>query len=641
MAYKSLREFCEILEKKGELIRVSEKADTRLEISEIADRMSKSEGGGKALLFENTGYDFPVLINMLGSHKRMLAALNVESYDLKADEISSLFKKMSGPQKSLKDKLSLLPELSRIASFMPGKQRRKAACKEIISLEPDLNKFPILTTWPNDAAPFITLPQVITKDPDTGTRNVGMYRMQVIDGQTTGMHWHKHKVGARHYNAYKKRGERMPVAVALGGDPLLTFSAVAPLPDNIDEYMLAGFLRKKKVKMVKAETQNIEVPADADIIIEGYIDPEEELFWEGPFGDHTGFYSLADWYPKFHITAISHRKDAIFPATTVGIPPMEDAYISKAIERIFLAPIQLTMLPEMSDMDIPVVGVSHNLTIAAIEKSFSGHAHKVSNALRGAGQMMFNKILVVTDKDAPIHNYKVLARELSQKIDPEQHISFSKGPLDVLDHSSAKFAFGSKMTIDGTTKYEDEIINPFEQTNWKKATESIRENSKKHPEIKQVNTKLLEEGISAIIISAEKTKAFDFRAFADKLSREEGFNAVKLILLIEHPADAEDIELASWLAANNIEPLRDCYVLKKTDRNKTSQIFIDGTRKTKQSDNFTRDWPNVVTMDEATIKKVNEKWNLYDIGPFKASPSLKYMPLKLNDDAVADKNELN
>lgn len=639
MPYNSLTDFCNALEKEGELIRITEPVSLNLEISEIADRMAKSPGGGKALLFENTGRQFPVLINLLGSHRRMLKALGTETYDNKANEINRLFKKMAGPQKNLKEKLSLLPELSKIASFMPGKHKFKSApCREAVMPKPDLRKFPVLKTWPNDAAAFITLPQVITKDPETGIRNVGMYRMQIIDEKTTGMHWHKHKVGARHYNAYKKRGKKMPAAVALGGDPLLAFSAVAPLPDNIDEYMLAGFLRNKKVKMVKALTQDIEVPADADIILEGYIDPGEELFWEGPFGDHTGFYSPADWYPKFHITAITHRKNAVFPATVVGIPPMEDAYISKAIERIFLAPIQLTMLPEMADMNIPEAGVSHNLTIAAVNKSFSGHAHKVSNALRGAGQMMFNKILVVTDKDAPIHNYKKLAQEISPKIDPEHDITFSKGPLDVLDHASGVFAYGSKMTVDATTKYDDEIINPPTPVNLYESTQSIQKLTENIDEIQALNSGLLQKGISVIFISIKKTTQFRFKDFAEKLSQEKALSAVKFIILTEHPADPDDYETVIWLTANNIEPMRDCIVFGNTQDKAVSQIIIDGTRKTKENDKFERDWPNVITMDEATIKKTDEKWKAYNIGEFIQSPSLKYIPLKINDSAIAEKN---
>ncbi len=639
MTHCSLVDFCKTLEKQNELIRIKTAVSTNLEIAEIADRMSKSKDGGKALLFENTGTNFPVLINMLGSHRRMQSSLYTDDYDKAASEINRLFKKMTSPKNNLREKVLMLPELLRLAKIMPGKNKGKAPCKEVIIKNPDLSILPILKTWPEDAAPFITLPQVITQDPETGIRNIGMYRMQVVDNKTTAMHWHKHKVGARHYKEYKKRGKKMPIAVALGGDPVMTFAAVAPLPDNVDEYMLAGFLRKQKIKMVKAETQNIEVPADADIVIEGYVDPAEEMFFEGPFGDHTGFYSLADFYPKFHVTAITHRKNAIYPATVVGIPPMEDAYISKAIERIFLPPIQLTMLPEMTDMDVPVSGVSHNLTIASIDKSFAGHAQKVGNALRGAGQMMFNKILIITDKDDPIHDYKALAKIISPRIDPELDIAFSKGPLDILDHSSNVFAYGSKITIDATTKFSEEKSDrKMLEINLLETAKQVEQSVKNIEEIVDFNTNLLKDGIPVLCFSVTKSDEFEFEKFVKKISKQSGFSEVKFVLITEAPVDTSDIEVVSWIIGNNIDPLRDAVILPAKDGNSTGQIYIDGTRKRKNSDNFKRDWPNVVTMDSETIAKVDENWGKYEIGDFLPSPSLKYIPLKINDLAVAEKN---
>jgi 3-octaprenyl-4hydroxybenzoate decarboxylase (EC 4.1.1.-) len=275
---------------------------------------------------------------------------------------------------------------------MPKVKSGKGECQEVVMTNPDITKLPVITCWPKDGGPFVTLPVIHTKDPNTKTRNVGMYRMQVFGPTLTGMHWHKHKVSARHFNEYKKLKKRMPVAVALGGDPVYAYSATAPLPENVDEYMLAGFLRKKRVELVKCITQpEIEVPADADFVIEGYVDPEDELIWEGPFGDHTGYYSLPDWYPRFHITAVTHKKNAVYPATIVGIPPQEDAWLGKATERIFLAPIKMTMVPEIVDMDMPVEGVFHNLVIARINKEYAGQGQKVMNAMWGAGQMMFNK----------------------------------------------------------------------------------------------------------------------------------------------------------------------------------------------------------------------------------------------------------
>mgnify|MGYP006286040397 FL=1 len=406
MAYTSLNSFIDQLEKAGELIRIKEFVNPQLEITEITDRFSKQGDGGKALLFENNGTNFPLLINAFGSSRRMNLALGVDSLDNIGKRIEDLLVEVTSPKASFMDKLKLLPTLKNISNFMPRKRKGKGKSQEVLMDPADMSKLPVLTCWPSDGGPFVTLPMVITKDPENNIRNVGMYRMQVFDKDLTGMHWHKHKVGARHFEAYKRLKKKMPVAVALGGDPALTYAATAPLPDNIDEFLLAGFLRNKPVDMVKAVSQDIDVPADADIIIEGYIDPEEDFIWEGPFGDHTGFYSLADWYPKLHITAITHRKDAVYPATIVGIPPMEDAWIAKATERIFLSPIKFAFLPEIIDIDMPAEGVAHNLVIVKIKKSYPGQAIKAAHALWGAGQMMFTKVMIVVDEQFnAIHNY--------------------------------------------------------------------------------------------------------------------------------------------------------------------------------------------------------------------------------------------
>ncbi|WP_232517092.1 menaquinone biosynthesis decarboxylase [Chitinophaga sp. MD30] len=413
MAYKHLKHFIDTLEQAGELIRIKTYVSPELEMAEITDRVSKMPGGGKALLFENTGYDFPVLINSMGSNKRMCLALGVNHLDDVAHEIEALFKLISKPKEGILDKLSMLPKLGQFASWLPKVVSGRGACQEVVMKDPDLHKLPVMTCWPKDGGPFITLPVIHTKDPNTGSRNVGMYRMQVFGKDLTGMHWHKHKVSAKHFSEYKKLHKRMPVAVILGGDPVYTYSATAPLPENVDEYMLAGFLRKRKVELVKCITQpELEVPADADFVIEGYVEPHEELIWEGPFGDHTGYYSLADWYPRFHVTAITHRKDAVYPSTIVGIPPQEDAWIGKATERIFLAPIKMTLVPEIIDMEMPVEGVFHNLVISKIQKDYAGQAQKVMNAMWGAGQMMFNKILVVADEHTDIHDYRKLAQDV-------------------------------------------------------------------------------------------------------------------------------------------------------------------------------------------------------------------------------------
>ena len=360
--FKNTQHWIKTLEEAGELVRIKEYVNPLLEIAEITDRISKHDG--PALLFENTGTQFPVLINSMGSEKRMAMALGVKNLDDIGREIEKLFQQIAGPKESILDKLKLLPTLNSIGSWMPKVISGKGDCQQVIIHQPDITKFPVLKCWPEDGGPFLTLPIIHTKDPHTGIRNVGLYRMQVFSAALTAMHWHRHKVSARHFNEYKKLGQKMPVVVALGGDPAYSYCATAPLPDGVDEYMLAGFLRRKKVELVQCLTQDAQVPADADIIIEGFIDPAEEYILEGPFGDHTGYYSLADYYPRFHITCITHRKDAVYPATIVGIPPQEDAWLGKATERIFLMPIKMTMVPEIIDMNLPVEGVFHNLVVS-------------------------------------------------------------------------------------------------------------------------------------------------------------------------------------------------------------------------------------------------------------------------------------
>jgi len=634
MPYKSTREFIANIENAGELLCIKTKVNPYLEIAELADRQSKQPGGGKALLFENTGTDFPVLINGLGSDKRILKALNVNNYDDIAKEITDLLKNVSGPKKNLFEKLKLLPEFKKIASYIPKTKSGRGACQEVVMPEPDLSKLPVLTTWNRDGGPFITFPQVITKDPITGIRNVGMYRMQVLDKTTTGMHWHKHKTGERHFSEYKKLGQRMPVAVALGADPALTYAATAPLPDNIDEYMLAGFLRKKKVELVKALTQDIYVPADADFIIEGYVDPTEDKVWEGPFGDHTGFFSLADWYPKFHVTCITHRRDAVYPATVVGVPPMEDVYIAKATERIFLAPIQLTMVPEMQDMNLPVAGVAHNISISSIEKSFPGQALKAMNSLWGAGQMMFNKIQIITDMSSNVHDYLQVAQTVSAHCEPFYDIQFLRGPMDVLDHSSSKFAFGSKLGIDATRKFQEEIAEKRPEITLTNVNIDSEKIQSKYKEIKKINANLLNKNISAVLISVEKNKEFHVKELSEKLFAEADFARVKFIAFVDFPADANNVELCTWLIAGNLEPLRDCFVFEAKSENEVSHIALDGTRKRADIDNFKRDWPDIVTADDDTIELVNKRWAEYGIGEFIASPSLALKHLALSKTAI-------
>jgi 4-hydroxy-3-polyprenylbenzoate decarboxylase len=638
MAYKNQQHFIDALEKANELVRIKVFVDPKLEMAEITDRMSKQPGGGKAILFENTGYDFPVLMNAYGSNKRMCMALGVDHLDDVAKEIESLFHLLASPKESIIDKLKLLPKLGQFASWMPKVRSGRGECQEVIMATPDISKLPVITCWPKDGGPFVTLPVIHTKDPKTNTRNVGMYRMQVFTPTMTGMHWHKHKVSAKHFNAYKELGKRMPVAVALGGDPVYAYSATAPLPENVDEYMLAGFLRKKKVELVKCITQpEIEVPADADFIIEGYVDPNDEPVWEGPFGDHTGYYSLPDWYPRFHITAITHKRNPVYPATIVGIPPQEDAWLGKATERIFLAPIKMTMVPEIIDMEMPVEGVFHNLVITKIKKDFAGQGQKVMNAMWGAGQMMFNKILVITDEGSSITDYRELAKHVFQQLNVATDVYFSQGPMDVLDHSCSKMGFGGKMCIDGTRKMEEETETRWLNDNIPATlTEALLVG--KFPEIKGANLSLIQQGIPCVIVSIEKSRRNHIRETHEQIVKMNETEGVKMILYVEHTVDAMDITTALWRFCNNLDPRRDSFISERASQRDASKYFacmgLDGTRKTKEFDDFYRDWPNIIVANDETIAAVDQKWESLNIGAFIPSPSLKFREQMYGEEAV-------
>ncbi|SMC78025.1 menaquinone biosynthesis decarboxylase [Sporomusa malonica] len=456
MAYNDLREFIAALESRGWLKRISQPVDCELEITEITDRVSKMQGDKNvALLFENVkGYDMPVLMNAFGSMERMALALGVDQIDDIAQEIRQILKL---PYISLQNKLELfkiIPSAKRAINF--PKYVKNAPCKEVIIKDkPSLDKFPILKCWPGDAGRFITLPLVFTKNPQNGKRNVGMYRLQVFDNQTTGMHWHIHKNGAENYRAHRELGkDKIEVAVAIGGDPAITYSATAPLPRDIDEMVFAGFLRKKSVEMVKCETVDIEVPAGSEIVLEGYVNMDE-LKVEGPFGDHTGYYSLADNYPVFHITCITHRKKPIYPATIVGKPPMEDCFLAKATERIFL-PVLQTQLPEIVDINLPLEGVFHNCAVVSIKKSYPQHAKKVMHAIWGMGQMMFTKMIIVVDAHVNVQDMNEVWWRVFNNIDARRDIVMVDGPLDVLDHSSPMPNWGTKVGIDATKSWREE-----------------------------------------------------------------------------------------------------------------------------------------------------------------------------------------
>ena len=453
MAHDDLRDFIRALEKNKELKRISFEVDPRLEITEFADRSVKN--GGPALLFENPkGSNVPVLINSFASMRRMEIALEVDSVDTVAARIVE-YLEMRMPE-GLINKLKMLPKLADIGAFFP-KTVAKGPCQEVVKHEGfSLHDYPVLTCWPDDGGPYITLPMVFSRNPDTGKRNCGMYRLQVYDERTTGMHWQTHKQGAEHYRRRLAEGKsaRMDVAVAIGSDPATMYSAILPLPPDLDEMMIAGFLRGSPVEMVKCQTVDLEVPANAEIVLEGYVELGE-LRTEGPFGDHTGYYSLADEYPVFHVTCVTQRKQPVYATTIVGPPPMEDFYMGKAIERIFL-PLMRLQIPEVRDMCMPAEGIFHNMMLVSIRKSYPGHARKVMSAVWGLGQAMFTKCIVVVDEDVDVQNVSEVAWRALNNIDPERDIQFTMGPIDSLDHASRLVNYGSKMGIDATKKWPGE-----------------------------------------------------------------------------------------------------------------------------------------------------------------------------------------
>ena len=453
MPYRDLREFIQRLEKEGELKRISAEVDPVLEITEITHRVTRA--GGPALLFERPkGSKHPLLINMLGSERRVNLALEVHALDEVAARIRG-FLDMQAPQ-GLFDKIKMLPKLAELGSFFP-KTVKTGPCKEIIETDKlDLSKFPILKCWPQDGGRFITWPLVITKNPETGKRNVGVYRMQVFDERTTGMHWQTQKHGAEHFRrarAADPKG-RIEVAVAIGADPVTCLAGILPIPPDLDEMMFAGFLRREPVDLVPCETIGLEVPANAEIVLEGYVNLGE-LRKEGPFGDHTGFYSLEGEYPVFHVTCVTHRKDPIYLTTIVGPPPQEDYYMGHAVERVFL-PVMKMQYPEIVDISMPAEGIFHNLMIVAIRKSYPGHARKIMNAIWSLGQAMFTKVIVVVDHDVNVQDYKEVVWKTLCAIDPERDAQFMFGPMDTLDHAARMQDFGSKMGIDATRKWPSE-----------------------------------------------------------------------------------------------------------------------------------------------------------------------------------------
>lgn len=611
--YRSLATYLERLEREGELVRVKVPVSTEYEIAEITDRLSKTPGGGPALLFEQTGSDFPVVTNMMGSDRRMALALGVERLEEIGERIDSLLKQATTPPDGLWGKLKMLPLLAEVSRWMPRTRKGRGAVQEVVwqGDEVDLTKLPILKCWPCDGGRFVTLPMVNTIDPETGIRNVGMYRMQLFDRNTTGMHWHLHKTGARHYEAYKHLGRKMPVTVALGGDPAYTYAATAPMPDNMDEYLLAGFLRRKPVTLVKSLTNDLFIPEDCDFVIEGYVDPAEEKVVEGPFGDHTGFYSLTDRYPRLHVTAITHRRAAVWPATIVGVPPQEDAYIAKATERIFLAPIRLAVQPEVRDLWMPTAGTAHNLAVVSIDHRYEGQARKVAQGLWGAGQMMFNKYLMVTSSACDIRSLDSLAA-LIRRVNPVRDIHFGEGVLDVLDHATATCGYGGKAFLDAS---RIDPATPEPKITLPRSYEPVGG-------VQLVNTAFVERW-STLVLYADRDcyDEVDVPAYLER----NNLRGIHFVLLFDYRAAGfmNDEDLL-WLAAANTDPGRDVSLWE-------GSLIVDARSKRPGVGKNPARFPNIVTSIPETIHRVDERWSEYGLGELVPSPSRRYRKLWLSD----------
>lgn len=612
----ALRAYLEELDKRNDLVRIDCACSPTLEIGEIAHRIMSQRDGGKALLFSNTGTPFPLSINLYGSAQRMLTMLRCSSYEELAQRIDEFIDTLTAQPKSLRSKLALMSQLARLSCIAPKRSRRSAPCQEVVMEMPDLTKLPALKCWPADAAPFITLPMVITEHPTTGIRNVGMYRMQIIDSTHAAMHWHVHKTGAAHYRAYQAMGKPMPIAVALGGDPLLAYCATAPLPEGVDEWLMAGFLRGKRVRLAAAKTVPLLVPAEADFIIEGYVDTSQELFLEGPFGDHTGFYSLPDYYPTLRVTAITHRRDAIYPATIVGVPPMEDAQIALATERIFNVPLRKTLAPEIVSFSLPTAGVAHNLSVAAVRNLYPAQAERLANLFWSTGQLMFTKYLLVVDEVINPSDWRVVLYLAAKAAHDHARFYHGYGPLDVLDHSSPKPCEGGKLLLDARG-IAVELTNDDRLSLQGKTLASGRRVGLLS--LGSVDVACVMPTHDAVTPLHELGQAF------------LGDVTAPFVVFVDANAPWRNPYLLLWLALANCAPDVDMHHVRLASGGYV--LLCDARMKCGWAGR--RPWPNPVASENSTIKGVDEKWPALGLGDFIPSPSLVVKGYQMGEDAVA------
>lgn len=579
MTYKDLPHYLEALHHNHLIHTIDCEVDPELEITEIADRVSKKYG--KALLFTSVkGSKYPLVINAMGTYERLNLGLGVNDLDEIATQIED-YMNLSA-YVTLKGKIMAIPKLAPLPFIFPRKVKN-APCQQVIE-EPDLDTLPIIKCWPQDGGKYITLPLVFTKDPETGQQNVGMYRLQVYDHKTTGMHWHLHKDGKEIYEKYRRSGKKMPVSVAIGCDPATIYAATAPLPKMIDEMIFAGYLKKRPIELTKCITNDLYVPAHAEFILEGYVDLDDRRL-EGPFGDHTGYYSLSDYYPVFHIEKMTRKHHPIYPTTIVGKPPMEDCYLGKATERIFL-PLMKVQCPELMDIDFPLEGVFHNCAIVSIKKAFPLHGNKILYALWGLGQMMYTKMIIVVDNGVNVHDYAAVARAILQHVTLSNHLVISEGPLDALDHASNRAFQGFRLGVDATAKL------PLES---KGLTQSLAALDFTDPANVQIIPFSKKEGQTAL----------DFlRSHATPLA------GPRFMILVDEWIDPHNYSTVTWKIFNNIDPMRDMVIHPRSDG--SLFVGIDATKKGPE-DGLLRPWPDDITMSPEMIVKVNERWTDYGI----------------------------
>jgi len=600
MSYKNLSEFVKTLESRQELIRIKAPVSSHLEITEIADRMSKTEAGGKALLFERvTGSPFPLLLNAFGSERRLALALETEDLAEPGKRLQRLLDQ--DVPKTIRGKIHLFQQALELSRYLPRVLKGShPPCQEVIYRDDDvdLSLLPVLHCWPQDGGPFITLPVVFAKDLHSGKRNVGMYRMQIYDKNTTGMHWHIHKDGAHFFRDYEKKQQRMEVAVAIGTEPALTYAATAPVPRGLDELLLAGFLRRSPVTLVPALTVDLDVPAEAEFILEGYIEPGERRL-EGPFGDHTGYYSLPDLYPVFHVTALTHRRSAIYSTTVVGRPPMEDCYLALATEKIFL-PLLRTVFPEISDYWLPWEGVFHNLAIVAIDKAYPGQARKVMQGLWGSGQMSFCKTIVVVDSGTPLRHGMTLLTEILSRLDLTRDVFLTEGILDMLDHTSATSGWGGKLGIDATEALSGEkpraaVALPLYNHDPEQLLQHVQVIDAAFLACRVLFPEL---PLPVVIFKISKSSLKRANYFRDLLVAKK-IIPQGLVLLYDAAIDIREDSLLLWKAFNNVDPLRDILLQGQL-------AIIDATVKD-DADCHPRPWPDDAVMSAAVQRGVDAR----------------------------------